>query len=172
MSAFTLKVKGDKKAVRQLKQMRDQVGRIGAEEASRVINQYLIPEIKNQLTRNNSVFTGNLGKSFKIRTVRVTKTTAVVRVFTRSRYAGNVEKGAPPHEPNMRLIRQFVRAKFNIPAFSRKTTAIAEAIRDTLVTTGSTPHPFMEPAVQATKKTMEKAIARRMARRLKNLRGR
>lgn len=125
----------------------------------------LIPWMKARVKANRSVFRGQLHQRISAK-ARVTSTYKCELDFGALgvRYSLNVEKGAGPHEANIRKIRQYVTKKMGFRG--EQATQIAIAIHDTIKRSGSKPHPFVMPVWERGQKKWKSDVLIRLNRAL------
>lgn len=123
----------------------------------------LVPAIRAKIRENKSVFRGELHQRTEARSLFKTANEAAIEVGPLGVPHGRaVEEGTTPHTPNKKKILEYVRKKMGVTG--RQAYALATAIMKTIEAAGTKPHPYIEPAWEATKETFWADFLVRMER--------
>jgi hypothetical protein len=127
----------------------------------------LIPSIKSRLKENRSVFTSELYNKIAVkpRPIAPGKNPIIEVGAFGVPYAERVEKGGPPHTPNLMVILEYVHRKMGLQG--TQASMVALAIIKTIEEVGTKPHPFLMPTFLFHKQRFEQDAVRRFYTKLR-----
>ncbi len=183
MSTSTLEITGFEELLRDLGQMTDLRDRAywPLHDAMAQSLQLIEGQMKENLTRNDSVASGNLRAGVQSVPPRITETEIVGEVGPDQPYAPYVEEGTKPHMPPLEPLVEWVRLKHLAGTYSLRgrrrggkarqqaeDVALAKAVQQKIAKHGTRAHPFAAPAVDDSKddvyRLFEKAVDELVAR--------
>lgn len=167
-TSFKMDLLGADKAIATLKEWVVKAPLVVAQAMRTSALHLLVPAIRQRLRDNLSVFRGQLFQRVAVRT-GIKKGWAGKEPYIEVGsfgvpYGLNVEKGSPPHEPDVSKIREYVRIKKGIPGDAG--IPLVNAIVATIKAKGTKPHPFLMPAWEATRTFLVQDALSRVRKKL------
>jgi len=162
-------VKGFKEFQRKFKTLADKMTE-AMDNAAKDAAYMAVREMKKNVKKNKSVYTGRLWNSIQAERIRP----LLWGVGSEAAYQWNLEYGSRPHKPPFRAILDWVRLKNRWYGEKGKEKAypIAKRVQETIAEKGTKPHPFIRPAHETVRKEIPKVIEKRMRKMIERHTGR
>jgi hypothetical protein len=153
----------------QLRRLGFEIIDIVADSALVELRRVLIPAIQQKLIDNDSIFTSKLHDGMDAILTKKTKTEVEFDIGASTvDYSLAVEKGTPPHTPDIDKIYDFVRFKNGVST-PMGGIVVAERVFNSIKTRGTRAHPYILPAFREQRTRVARRITLNMIRRIRTI---